>query len=110
MKNLLVVEPQSYLDFISLMSNSRLVITDSGGIQEETTVLGVPCLTIRNETERLITVRDGTNTLVGTRKNSIVEETMKVIEGVEKKGGIQRLWDGKTAKRIVEVIIGKLPQ
>ena len=87
------------------MSNSRFVLTDSGGIQEETTVLGVPCITMRNNTERPVTVEQGTNALVSTDKAKIVETANRLLEGVRFKARIPQFWDGKAAKRIVEVII-----
>jgi len=105
MKNLTITEPLGYLDFICLMSNSRFVLTDSGGIQEETTFLGIPCLTIRNETERPITVRQGTNTIVGTHKDKIVRETIRVMTEGKRKRKIPKLWDGKTAGRIVRILL-----
>ena len=81
-----------------------LVLTDSGGIQEETTILGVPCLTLRENTERPITVVEGTNTLVGTDPARIVEETQCILGGEGKTGRIPELWDGYAAERIVKVL------
>lgn len=107
MKNLIVTEPLGYLDFLCLMSNSRFVITDSGGIQEETTVLNVPCITIRNNTERPVTVEQGTNMLVTTNKAKIIECCNKLVHGAHVKGKIPRFWDGKAAQRIVRVILEK---
>jgi UDP-N-acetylglucosamine 2-epimerase (non-hydrolysing) len=98
------IDPLGYLDFMSLMVSAQFVITDSGGIQEETTVLGIPCLTLRKNTERPITVSKGTNTLVGADKNLIISEAHKILNGFGKKGTIPELWDGKTAERIVRVI------
>ncbi len=104
MKNLIVIDPLGYLDFLKLMSNSKFVLTDSGGIQEETTVLGIPCLTLRNETERPVTVEQGTNIIVGTDKERIIEESMKILQGKRKRGEIPELWDGKAAERIVDIL------
>jgi len=104
-KNLIITEPLGYLDFINLMSNSKFVITDSGGIQEETTVLGVPCITMRNNTERPVTVEQGRNVLVSTDENRIIGATDKSIKGTSFKAKVPQLWDGKASKRIVEVIL-----
>ncbi len=99
-----VTEPLGYLDFIALEANARLVLTDSGGIQEETTVLGVPCLTLRDNTERPITVSEGTNVVVGREPERIVGEAQRVL-----RDGIvpQRpaLWDGRAAERIADVLV-----
>ncbi|MGC9469404.1 MAG: non-hydrolyzing UDP-N-acetylglucosamine 2-epimerase [Anaerolineae bacterium] len=103
--DLLVVEPQGYLEFLDLMMHARLVLTDSGGIQEETTILGVPCLTLRENTERPITVAEGTNTLVGTNPAMIIDEVDKVLTGAGKTGRTPELWDGHAAERIVQVIL-----
>jgi len=104
MANLRVVEPLGYLDFLSLMSQSKLAITDSGGIQEETTVLGIPCLTLRENTERPITVTEGTNTLVGSGPKRIVDETMRILQGGGKAGRVPELWDGRASERIVTIL------
>jgi UDP-N-acetylglucosamine 2-epimerase (non-hydrolysing) len=97
-------QPLGYLDFLRLMTDAKLVLTDSGGIQEETTALGVPCLTLRHNTERPITVTQGTNTIVGTDPATIRAEAEKVLEGKGKAGRIPELWDGRTAERIVDVL------
>jgi UDP-N-acetylglucosamine 2-epimerase (non-hydrolysing) len=102
-----MVEPQGYLDFLQLMRNARLVLTDSGGVQEETTVLGVPCITMRENTERPVTVSEGTNVLVGTDTEAIVRESMKVLEGKVHAGRVPELWDGKAANRIVAILAEK---
>lgn len=107
-KNLIVTKPLGYLDFLCLMNNSKFVITDSGGIQEETTVLGVPCVTIRNNTERPVTVRQGTNMIVSTDKNKITKACNSLIKRAHVKGKIPKFWDGKAAKRIVNTILKKL--
>lgn len=102
--HLRIVDPLGYLDFLKLMKHARLVLTDSGGIQEETTVLGIPCLTIRRNTERPITLEQGTNVLVGVEKERIIEEGTTILEGNAKKGRIPELWDGRASERIVEVL------
>ena len=99
-----VIDPVGYIDFLKLMSEAKVVLTDSGGIQEETTILGVPCLTLRENTERPVTVSEGTNVIVGTNPERIVEETMKVLTGCAVKGKIPEYWDGKAAARIVQVL------
>jgi UDP-N-acetylglucosamine 2-epimerase (non-hydrolysing) len=100
-----VIEPQSYLDFIALEAQARVVLTDSGGVQEETTVLGVGCLTIRENTERPITVTEGTNTLVGTDPDRIVAEARRVWRDGATPGA-PALWDGCAADRIAAVLVG----
>ena len=99
------LDPLGYLDFISLMTRAKLVLTDSGGIQEETTVLGIPCLTLRDTTERPITIKEGTNVLVWNDTERIVEEAFKILEGRGKKAKIPEYWDGKTAERIVKFLV-----
>lgn len=99
---IIITPPLSYLDFLSMWKDSSLVFTDSGGIQEETTGLGVPCFTIRENTERPITVEEGTNTLVGTTKSGILRAYSLFKRGVRKKGRVPELWDGKAAMRIVK--------
>jgi len=96
--------PLGYLDFLRLMSSARFVLTDSGGIQEETTVLGVPCLTLRENTERPITCSEGTNTLVGSEPEAIRAEVRKLLEGAPRRGRVPELWDGLAARRIVDVL------
>jgi UDP-N-acetylglucosamine 2-epimerase (non-hydrolysing) len=102
--NLQMVEPLSYLEALDVMMHARLVLTDSGGVQEETTVLGVPCLTIRENTERPVTITTGTNTLVGTDPDRILAETRRILEGKGKTGGIPELWDGHASERIVKIL------
>jgi len=101
---LLITESLGYLDFLNLEMNAKFVMTDSGGIQEETTVLGIPCLTLRNTTERPITLTRGTNILVWNHTEKIVEEAFKILDGKGKTGNCPELWDGKTAERIVEIL------
>jgi UDP-N-acetylglucosamine 2-epimerase (non-hydrolysing) len=100
-----MVEPLPYLDFVNLMANARCVLTDSGGIQEETTALGVPCLTLRENTERPITVTRGTNRIVGVQAERIYEAWRDVATGQWPTGGLPELWDGHAAGRIVEVLL-----
>jgi UDP-N-acetylglucosamine 2-epimerase (non-hydrolysing) len=101
----LMTDPLGYLDFLHLMSNARLVLTDSGGIQEETTVLGIPCITLRENTERPITIMEGTNVIVGSDANKILRESLKIINGKVKTAKIPELWDGQAAKRIVKILL-----
>lgn len=103
-KSFILLEPQPYLDMVRLMSQARLVLTDSGGIQEETTVLGVPCLTLRENTERPITLSEGTNTLVGTSPEAIIREAEDIIKTGGKHGQCPELWDGCAAERIVRLL------
>jgi UDP-N-acetylglucosamine 2-epimerase (non-hydrolysing) len=104
MKNLKMIEPAGYLDFLNLMSNSKFVMTDSGGIQEETTVLGIPCLTLREETERPITVTEGWNVVVGLSEKKILDSVGIILKDYCKKGKIPEKWDGKAAERIVKIL------
>ena len=104
MQNLLFVDPLGYLDFIHLMKHATFVMTDSGGIQEETTILGIPCLTLRQETERPVTITQGTNTLVKTDRAKILDAVDKAQTGRIEKGRIPEKWDGKAASRIVSFI------
>ena len=99
------VQPMSYLPFLGLVARSRMVLTDSGGIQEETAVLGIPCLTLRANTERPITCEIGTNTLVGTDPTRILHEANAVLDGRTRHGSIPEKWDGHAAERIVDVLL-----
>lgn len=104
-ENLKIVEPLGYLEFNYLVKHSKAVITDSGGITEETTVMGVPCITLRDNTERPETVEIGTNELIGTNPSAIKPALEKLFSANWKKGGIPELWDGKAAERIVGKLI-----
>lgn len=99
------LDPLGYLDFLWVNSNARLVLTDSGGVQEETTVLGVPCLTLRNNTERPATVEHGTNQVVGVDPDRITAAAQNVLAGKFRKGQCPPLWDGKAAERIVKILV-----
>jgi UDP-N-acetylglucosamine 2-epimerase (non-hydrolysing) len=103
-QQLYTIEPLGYLEFNYLVENALAVITDSGGITEETTVMGVPCMTLRDNTERPETVNVGTNELIGTNPNAIKPALEKLFAGEWKKGAIPELWDGNTAKRIVSIL------
>ncbi len=103
-KRLIIVPPLGYLSFLNLEMNARMVITDSGGMQVETTILGIPCLTMLDYPVWPITHEQGTNTLVGSDCQKLKEEAFKILNGKGKKGSIPELWDGKTAERIVEII------
>jgi UDP-N-acetylglucosamine 2-epimerase (non-hydrolysing) len=100
-----LVPPLGYLDFLQLMSAATVVLTDSGGIQEETTILGVPCITLRDRTERPVTLERGTNILAGSNPERIVEEFNGVCRGEQKLNPPPRYWDGKAAKRIIKVLV-----
>ena len=102
--NLHLLEPLPYIEFLALQRRSKVVITDSGGIQEETTYLGVPCLTLRKNTERPITVDVGTNVLIGQDVNKLRSELTKILEGKAKSGVIPPLWDGHAGERIAEIL------
>lgn len=106
--NLIITEPLGYLDFLKLTSNSKFILTDSGGIQEESTVLRIPCLTLRENTERPVTSEIGTNTICGLNEEKILSNVRKIESGKYKKGKIPEKWDGKSAERIVKVITGKI--
>jgi UDP-N-acetylglucosamine 2-epimerase (non-hydrolysing) len=98
-----LVGPLGYLDFLKLQAQARIVVTDSGGVQEETTILGVPCVTLRENTERPVTVSEGTNVLAGTGKQGIVEAFTRVLEAPARQV-VPRYWDGQAAGRIASVL------
>ena len=100
------IEPLGYLEFLCLMDHAGVVLTDSGGVQEETTVLGVPCLTLRTNTERGITVEEGTNSLVGLDRVAIEAAVEKIAAGKWPVGHVPALWDGRAAERIVDIVLG----
>jgi UDP-N-acetylglucosamine 2-epimerase (non-hydrolysing) len=102
--DLQVTDPVDYMDVLCLQKNALFVMTDSGGIQEETSVLGIPCLTLRENTERPVTVSAGTSTLVGSSTIAIMKYAGEIIEGGYKKGTQIPLWDGLTAPRVVSSI------
>lgn len=102
--NLYLTEPVGYLDFLALQKHATVVVTDSGGVQEETTFLGIPCLTVRTNTERPITVEMGTNTLVGQDMELLRHEVARVLSGNAKKGQVPPLWDGHAAERIAKIL------
>jgi len=104
MSNLRIAPPLGYLDFLALEGHAKMVLTDSGGIQEETTVLGIPCLTLRETTERPVTVTQGTNQIVGHDKERIVAAAFAILNGEMPQGRIPEFWDGHAAERIARVL------
>jgi len=105
LSNLMLLEPMGYVDFLCLMSNAGLVLTDSGGIQEETTILGVPCMTLRESTERPVTITEGTNRLVHVTTEDILANYHEIRDGGVGSGhSVPKLWDGKAAQRIAGII------
>ncbi len=105
---LILTEPLGYLDFMALTAQARFVMTDSGGLQEETTVFGIPCLTLRENTDRPVTITEGTNTLTGTDPTAIWREAEAILAGHGKTGRIPELWDGRTAERILDILTERL--
>jgi len=106
-RRVILTEPLGYLEFLSLMSDARFILTDSGGIQEETTVLGIPCLTLRENTERPVTIEQGTNALVGNARERILTAAEKILDGEISEGRAPGLWDGNAAKRIVDILVAR---
>ena len=106
MENLIVLEPVGYLDFLCLMSNAGLIMTDSGGIQEEATILGVACMTLRENTERPVTITEGTNRLVRITTEDILKHYHQIrSQGRAKSPRVPKFWDGKAAQRIARIIV-----
>jgi len=105
-----LLPPLGYLEMVGLVSTARLVLTDSGGLQEETTALGIPCVTLRENTERPITVTEGTNTVVGRDADRILQCVEDILETGGKRGRVPELWDGKAATRIVDVLARRLAE
>ena len=105
-QGLWITEPLGYLELLHLNLNARMIITDSGGLQEEATVLGVPCITLRNNTERPITCEVGTNFIVGNNRDKILRHAFRILDGDMPHGKVPEKWDGKAAERIVEVLGG----
>jgi UDP-N-acetylglucosamine 2-epimerase (non-hydrolysing) len=108
--NLRVIAPLGYLEFLALQKHARVVITDSGGIQEETTYLGTPCLTLRENTERPITVTLGTNILIGRNWELLRTQFQKALNGCCRHTGRPPLWDGNASERIAEILTRQIPQ
>lgn len=106
--NIRLLPPLPYMEFLNLWKDSKLVLTDSGGLQEETTALGIPCFTIRENTERPVTIEEGTNMLVGIRKETIISAYNNFKKGAVKKGKIPAFWDGQAASRIVAILLNEL--
>jgi len=105
MPRLMLTDPMGYFDFGKLIADSKFVLTDSGGIQEETTVYGIPCITLRENTERPVTITKGTNEIAGTDTQKIIGFAEDILAGIWKSGSIPEMWDGKTAERIVDFLI-----
>ena len=109
--NITLLDPLGYLDFLNLINQAALLLTDSGGIQEETTYLGIPCITLRENTERPVTVTEGTNYLIGTDTGKIYETVSLILDGKGKDAGIPKYWDGNAGDRIIKILVetfGKL--
>ena len=98
-------DPLGYLDFLKLMAEAGIILTDSGGVQEDTTILGIPCVTLRENTERPVTATDGTNVVVGTDRSKIVEKAQEVLSCDTLESHIPEIWDRKASRRIVKLII-----
>jgi UDP-N-acetylglucosamine 2-epimerase (non-hydrolysing) len=108
MPNLELTDPMGYLDFLALTASAKLVLTDSGGLQEETTVLGIPCLTLRESTERPVTVSVGTNIIVGSDPETIRHNVEKILAGRPKSGTVPDLWDGRASERVAEALMASV--
>ena len=106
--NITLIGPQPYMPFLHLWKDAAVVLTDSGGLQEETTALGIPCITIRENTERPITIEEGSNTLVGTNPERIIKETLRILRNPAKTCRRPEFWDGKAAERIVSILTKEL--
>jgi len=106
-KRLICPEPLAYLDFIALMRMARVVLTDCGGVQDETTMLRIPCLTLRETTERQVTVTHGTNRVIGTNPGRIAAEVRNVLDDRPRPTTAPSLWDGRASRRIVEILLGR---
>src|SRR5439155_4640512 len=104
LSELKIIEPQGYLEFLALMDQAKLVFTDSGGVQEETTALGVPCLTFRENTERPVTVTEGTNQLVGLDPEAVAAAVDAVLAGSVPAGRLPEFWDGRAGERILTIL------
>ena len=102
--NVVLTKPQSYMEFLNLWKDAALIMTDSGGLQEETTALGIPCLTLRENTERPVTVDEGSNVLAGTDPEVIIGHALQTLQTGGKRGRRPALWDGKAAERIVDIL------
>lgn len=109
-QNLKLHSPMGYIDFLNMVQGASVVITDSGGVQEETTYLGVPCITLRDNTERPITVSEGSNYLTGLDPRIIKQTVYTILSGKGKKSQVPKFWDGKAAERIVSILVDKVPQ
>jgi UDP-N-acetylglucosamine 2-epimerase (non-hydrolysing) len=103
-----LTDPLGYLDFLKLTSNAKVVLTDSGGIQEETTILRIPCLTLRENTERPVTASLGSNQIVGTDPTRIIKAYRQAVDGTWRKPEIPPLWDGRAAERIARILLEEL--
>jgi UDP-N-acetylglucosamine 2-epimerase (non-hydrolysing) len=106
--NIIITEPLGYLEFLNLIINSKFILTDSGGIQEEASYLNIPILTLRNNTERPVTIEEGTNTLIGNDFLKLRQYLENILSDTYKKGKVIELWDGKTSQRITKIIIDKV--
>jgi UDP-N-acetylglucosamine 2-epimerase (non-hydrolysing) len=103
-ENIRLLNPIGYIDFLALTRGASLVLTDSGGIQEETTFMGIPCITVRNNTERPVTCQEGTNFLAGQDYAGAIEKAFSILDGEKVTGSIPEKWDGNTARRIAGII------